>query len=238
VKSLFQIVTPPHACGYLPEEMASMEYEYAPEVSREEYLERLNQGWRRFGGMMFRPLCAACNQCRSLRVLVERFHPNRSQRRTIKLNQGEVQLRIGKPAATPAKLTLYDRFHGFQADAKAWPAHPGGDIDSYVDSFVDNPFPIEEWSYYLEERLIGVGYVDTLPGGLSAIYFFYDPDERRRGLGTWNVLNLINRAASLRIPYVYLGFYVAGCSSLAYKANFRPHERREPDGLWREPVER
>lgn len=234
MQSLFQFVTPPHPCGYLPGETASTEYEYAPNVGREEYFERLNEGWRRFGRMMFRPRCEVCKQCRSLRVLVNRFRPNRSQRRTIGINQDKVRLQIGKPTVTAAKLKLYDRFHAYQAEAKGWPAHPDRDVQSYVESFVDNPFPVEEWCYYLEEQLIGVGYVDSLPGGLSAIYFYYDPDERRRSLGTWNVINLINRAAGLRIPFVYLGFYVADCTSLAYKAHFQPHERLDPDGIWRE----
>ena len=44
--------------------------------------------------------------------------------------------------------------------------------------FVENPFPTEEWCYYDGARLIAVGYVDQLAEGLSAIYFYYDPDER------------------------------------------------------------
>ena len=70
---------------------------------------------------------------------------------------------------------------------------------------------------WVDNKLVGVGYVDHLPsvtapqsshripldvvsarasysiaGGLSAIYFFYDPEERDRSLGTWNVLCLID----------------------------------------------
>ena len=72
-------------------------------------------------------------------------------------------------------------------DEKGWPDHGPKDPADYADSFVDNPFPTEEWCYYLGDRLVGVGYVDVLPDGLSAIYFFYDPDERDRSLGTFNV---------------------------------------------------
>src|SRR5207248_4498768 len=122
---------------------------------------------------------------------------------------------------------------------------------SYIDSFVHNPFPTEEWCYYLGDRLVGVGYVDhladtpgagcrapkaqpsTLPeGGLSAIYFFYDPDERHRSLGTWNVLRLIEHARQRRIPYVYLGYYVAGCPSMIYKSRFGPNQVLGKDGQW------
>jgi len=236
MESLFHYVTPPHACGYLPQESASMEYEYAADLEPDEYLARLNQGWRRFGGMMFRPQCQACNQCRSLRVLVDRFQPDRSQRRNWKMNEGQFHLEIGQPKATEDKLRLYDRFHGYQESAKNWPAHPTNDVEAYIGSFVNNPYPIEEWRYFQKGQLAGVGYVDALATGLSAVYFFYDPDLRYHGLGTWNVLNLIARAKTLEIRFVYLGFYVAGCSSLAYKARFRPHQRLDPDGVWREPI--
>jgi arginine-tRNA-protein transferase len=237
MESLLHFVTPPSPCGYLPNELASMEYEHVVQLEPREYLERLDKGWRRFGGMMFRPQCSTCNQCRSLRVLVNRFRPNRSQRRNRQSNAGKVELVVDRPSVTEEKLRLYDRFHAHQTSVKNWPAHPAKDAESYFESFIDNPYPIEEWRYLVEGLLVGVGYVDPLPRGLSAIYFFYEPSEGHRGLGTWNVLSLIERAAHQGIPYVYLGFYVADCPSLAYKARFGPHERLDPDGIWREPAD-
>ncbi len=150
--------------------------------------------------MLFRPACRSCTACRPLRVFVDRFRPDRSQRRARRANEGVVQLRIGKPSVTRAKLALYDRYHAHQADAKGWPQHPAKDAASYNHSFVHNPFPTEEWCYHLGGRLVGVGYVDSLPEGLSAIYFFHEPAERHRGLGTWNVLRLIEEAAARGLP--------------------------------------
>jgi leucyl-tRNA---protein transferase len=72
----------------------------------------------------------------------------------------------------------------------------------------------------------------VLPEGLSAIYFYYDPDERDRGLGTWNVLSIIQRAGELGLPYVYLGYFVDGCDSLSYKGNYAPNQTRTADGDW------
>ena len=97
---------------------------------------------------------------------------------------------------------------------------------------MDNPFPTQEWCYFLDGRLVGVGYVDDLPQGLSAIYFFYDPAHRNRSLGTWNVLNVIDVAAARGIPHVYLGYYVAGCQSMAYKTRFVPNQILGEDGRW------
>jgi arginyl-tRNA--protein-N-Asp/Glu arginylyltransferase len=233
METLFTYVAPPSSCGYLPDQDWSLEYEMVGEATRAEYEERLNAGWRRFGGMMFRPRCPTCRACQSLRVLVDRFRPNRSQQRALKINAGAVEPAIGKPSVTRAKLRLYDVYHAYQSASKGWPEHPAKDAASYRNSFVDNPFAIEEWCYYLGHELVGVGYVDCLPSALSAIYFYYDPAQRRRSLGTWNVLCLLDEAARRGLPYLYLGYYVAGCPSLEYKSRFVPNEILHPDGRWR-----
>ena len=232
METLTRFLTPAGPCGYLPHEVWRLEYEIVQSMSAEEYAERLLQGWRRFGHALFRPRCAQCTACRSLRVEAAAFQPNRSQRRNERMNAGAVSLRLGTPTVSRAKLTLYDRFHAFQTESKGWPLHEPKDPESYVESFVLNPFTTEEWTYWLGSRLVGVGYVDAVPAGLSAIYFFYEPRERQRGLGTWNVLNCISQARQRGLPHVYLGYYVAGCASLEYKATFRPNEAIDSSGAW------
>ncbi len=234
MESLVRFHAPPTPCGYLPGQTWRLEYEQVGALSPVEYMERLLQGWRRFGHSLFHPRCPRCTACLSVRVLADRFLPNRSQRRCRKLNEGAFRLEIGPPSVTRAKLDLYDRFHAFQSGHKGWPLHPAKDADSYADSFVNNPFPSQEWCYYQGDRLIGVGYVDDLPGGLSAIYFFYDPDLRDRSLGTWNVLSILEQAARRKDPHVYLGYYVAGCRSMEYKAGFLPNQVLGPDGQWQD----
>ncbi len=249
MEPLFRHVAPPTRCGYLPQQRWSLEYEYVAEMTPAEYLARMLDNWRRFGHMLFHPACPTCRACRSLRVVVPQFRPDRSQKRCRLANEGAIELRIGKPSVSRTKLALYDRYHAFQADRKGWPDHPPRDASSYAESFVHHPFPVEEWCYYLDGQLIGVGYVDVLTdapdpptagtsvspvGGFSAIYFFYDPRQRQRSLGTWNVLCLIEEAAKRRLPYVYLGYYVEGCGSMSYKARFVPNQLRDADGVWRD----
>lgn len=231
--SLAVYTPPPSPCGYLPDRDWQITYEVAGGVTAAEYEARLKAGWRRFGYSLFRPQCPECRACRSLRVPVETFRPDRSQRRAFAANAGDVELVIGEPSVTREKLDLYDRFHAFQHDHKGWPGRDPQDPAEYAESFVANPFPTEEWCYYLGGRLAGVGYVDALPAGLSAIYFFHDPEHRDRSLGTYNVLCALREAARRGLPHVYLGYHVAGCRSLEYKARFRPNEVLHPDGVWR-----
>src|SRR5262245_40819171 len=108
MESLFRYVAPPSPCGYLPNQIWSLEYELVGALTPDEYQARLLAGWRRFGGALFRPHCPACTACRSLRVVVGGFRPDRSQQRVRKANAGVVEVRIGRPALTMAKLRLYD----------------------------------------------------------------------------------------------------------------------------------
>ena len=230
--SLYQLTSPPSRCSYLPDQRASMEYVFVGQASAADYQDRLQKGWRRFGRAFFHPVCKSCKQCLSVRVPVSTFRPDRSQRRAIKTN-ADVRVLIAEPEVTEEKLRLYDRFHESQSADKGWPEHGPKDPVEYIESFIDNPFPTEEWQFWIGERLIGVGYVDVLPSAMSAIYFFYDPDEKWRSLGTFNVLRIIDSAAQRGIPHVYLGYCVEGCRSLEYKSRFRPNEVLAADGSWK-----
>jgi arginine-tRNA-protein transferase len=234
MQTLFSYIAPPSSCGYLPEQIWTLQYDIVAASTADEYMDRMRAGWRRFGRALFRPRCPACQACQPIRIDVQRFTPDRSQRRATRLNEGAVSIRVRTPAASPAKLELYDRYHAFQAENKGWPQHPVRDLESYFSSFIDNPFRTEEWCYFVGRKLVGVGYVDDLNAGLSGIYFFYDPDYRHLSLGTWNVLSLLRAAAERRLPHVYLGYFVAGCRSMAYKARFRPAQVLGLDGRWRD----
>lgn len=233
MKSHFRYVSAPSDCSYLPDQVASLEYDRVAQIDAGEYSEMLERGWRRFGRSLFRPRCAACSACQSLRVDAARFRPDRSQRRAWRAASGEIRLEVGEPGVDDERLALYDRYHRHQARTKGWPRHQPGDRLGYFEAFVANPFPTEEWRYRLRGQLAGIGYVDPLAVGLSAIYFYHDPDLRDLSLGTFNVLSLLAESARRGLPHVYLGYYVAGCGSLAYKARFRPNEILGQDGLWR-----
>ena len=223
----------PRQCPYLPDRIKRLENEFVVELSAEEYVEKMNQGFRRFGHILFRPSCPSCTSCLALRIDVEQFRPNRSQRRCWKLNCDDIRREIVAPSAAPEVLELSDHFHNARSHEKGWEPHQESDASSHRFSFVDNPFPVSEWRYYLDDQLVGVGYVDDLPTGLSAVYFLHEPDLRERSLGTYNVLSLIDEAISRGLRYIYLGYYVEGCESLEYKDRFQPNEVLDEDGNWR-----
>ena len=72
---------------------------------------------------------------------------------------------------------------------------------------------------------------DRLADGFSAVYSFFDASQPELSLGTYVVLEMIERAKSEGLPYVYLGYWIAGSRKMAYKSRFRPAEVMVA-GIW------
>lgn len=227
-------ITPPGQCPYLSDQQWQLEYVSFQQLSAADYLQLLNAGWRRSGFSAFRPICKSCRACQSLRIPVAQFQPNRSQRRVYKTNAERVALEIGEPFCTEEKLNLYIRHHEHHKEQKAW--HGATELEGlmHLSSLMENPFDVEEWCFYLDGRLVACAYIDPLPDGLSGVYFFLDPDLRQYSLGTWIILTMIERCRQIHLPYVYLGYYVQGCRSMAYKDQFKPNQILGPDLTWQD----
>ena len=71
-------IEPPRQCDYLADRRASLEYKVMADVSPEELEFLLARGWRRLGPFYFRPACAGCFECVSLRIPVGAFVPTAS----------------------------------------------------------------------------------------------------------------------------------------------------------------
>jgi arginine-tRNA-protein transferase len=73
-------------------------------------------------------------------------------------------------------------------------------------------------------KLVAACLFDRLDDGLSAVYSFFDPKLDGRSLGSYMVLWLIETARAEALPFVYLGYWIAGAPKMSYKARFRPLE--------------
>lgn len=222
-QELARFRSPLQICGYLPEEHASLDYRVYAAMSAEQYCELLRRGWRRHGAHFFRPACPACRQCRSLRVLVDHFRPSRSQRRILRNNR-DVEVVLQPPTVTPGHIRLYNDYHRDMSLRRGWPWNRTTP-DDYARSFLIGEWPFaREMLYLSESRLVGVGLVDLVGDALSSVYFYHDPAWRPRAPGTFSILQEIEFCRSTGRAYNYLGYCISGCPSMAYKANFRPHE--------------
>ena len=235
-----RIVEPPRPCSYLENEIASLEVRVLVDVTPDELEAMLERGWRRFGPVYFRPACAACNECVTLRIPTATFAPSKSQRRA-KKNAAHLRRSVAVPIVDRERLDLYHRWHAAREAARGWEA---SELDAERYAF-DFAFPhpcVREVTFRdptHDDRLVGVGICDETPTAMSAVYFFWDPEHAPPSLGIAHVVTLVEEARAARKAHVYLGYRVLDCPSLVYKARYRPHEllegRPEPEEppIWR-----
>ncbi len=214
---------PPRPCSYLPAEIAALDYRLIAAIADRPYEELLARGWRRFGIEFFRPACSNCAKCRSLRVRVQQFTPSQSQRRNLRRN-AHLQVVVQPPTITAEHLRVVNAYQGDMHTRRGWPLQRISEA-AYREIYLMNPGAFaREFLYFDGAALVGIGLADILPNALSSISFFHDPALRDRALGVYSVLYQLQFARERGIPYQYLGYWISECQSMAYKAQYRPHE--------------
>lgn len=222
-EDVLRFTTGPDPCAYLPQEMASAEYRVFFDLSPKGFGELLRRGWRRFGRQVFRPTCANCAACRTIRVNVARFEPSKSQRRTLRRN-AHIEVVVQQPTVTHQHLELYNAYHADMHHRRGWPLQTISEGE-YRAAFLDGDWSFaREFLYFDDGRLVGVGLVDVVPGASSSVYFFHDPVWRPMAPGVFSLLAELWHAREHGLAWHYLGYWIAQCPSMAYKSQYRPHE--------------
>jgi arginyl-tRNA--protein-N-Asp/Glu arginylyltransferase len=219
-------ITPESPCPYLPERLARNEAYLVESMDADEHDVFMSLGFRRSGCVIYRPRCRKCRACLSLRVLVDRFSPGRSLRRVARRGR-DVRMEVGEPAPTEEKFALFLRYLDGQHDdtmTRTW--------ESFADFLYGSPTETLEFCYRLQDRLIGVGIADRCSTGLSSVYMYFDPACAALSPGTLSALREVGYCSDQGLPYYYLGYFVAGCGKMDYKARFRPNEILLDAGTW------
>lgn len=214
---IFQTVE--HDCGYWPERLArDLVLDPADPGLPGLYGQALSLGFRRSGSHVYRPHCVSCHACTPVRVPVDAFVPDRTQRRCMARN-ADLQISMHPAARTDECFELYRRYVSTR--------HAGGGMDNPSASDFDG-FLSCSWSptvfieARLEGELVSVAVTDVLPDSLSAVYTFYAPEHAARSLGTFGILSQISRARQLGLEFVYLGFWLENHRKMSYKKSYRP----------------
>lgn len=179
-------------------------------------------GFRRSHSIAYAPACPGCSACVPVRVVVKDFSPNRSFRRTMRVN-ADLTATIAPARATAEQYRLFRNYQ----------EHRHGGSDMALMGFYDYRSMVEDSpidTNLLEFRsadgtLIAVCLIDTMDDGLSAVYSFFDTEQpQRQGLGTYIVLWLINEAKRRSLPFVYLGYWISDSPKMSYKIKYAPLE--------------
>ena len=229
-------VTAPSPCPYLPgrtERKVFTELAGPDAVELNEALARI--GFRRSQGVAYRPSCVGCGACVSVRVLCQDFEPSATHRRLMK-RHADLDVRACRPWSTQEQFDLMRRY--------LMGRHPGGgmagmDETDFADMVEHSTVDTDIIEYREPSRggrpgaLVGACITDRQADGLSMVYSFFAPgDAGRAGLGTYIILDHIERAALAGLNHLYLGYWVQGARRMEYKARFQPLERLGPAG-WR-----
>jgi leucyl-tRNA---protein transferase len=223
------VVLPKHSCPYLAGRVAEDRAVWASSIPADIYQQFMDSGFRRSGRLVYQPTCRGCRECQSIRVPVAEFRPDKSQRRCRRSN-GDLNVTHQSAVFTSEKYDLYSNY------LREWHGKAEPDSAEALEAFLyDSPLESTvEFEYRdASEKLIAVGISDVCPTSLSSVYFYFDPAQRKRGLGTFGALYEIAFAADHGLPYYYLGYWVKDCPAMTYKQSFRPNEILEPDGVWR-----
>ena len=225
-------LTAPAPCPYLPGKAERKVFTHLAGDRATALNDILTQGgFRRSQNIAYRPACEGCRACVSVRTVVADFAMTRNMQRVMKRNDDVVG------AATTASPSS-DQYSLFRRYLDARHAEGGmADMsvldyammvgDSYVATHVfEYRFrgPDTGFTGRGDGPLIATALTDVLGDGLSMVYSFFDPDYSDRSLGTLMILDHIQRARKMGLPYVYLGYLVDGSRKMGYKRRFRPQE--------------
>jgi arginyl-tRNA--protein-N-Asp/Glu arginylyltransferase len=229
MKNIRFYITPPHPCSYLDDRSARMVFiDPIRTLNISTFSELSRQGFRRSGDFIYKPECQHCRQCLSSRIPAERFEFASKYRRILNHNK-DLRMAIRPTShATVIHYHLYARYiEERHADGDMYPP-TREQFDKFLVTGGVDSFFLEFW---LHDRLMVVATCDPLDDGISAVYTFFDPDENKRSLGTFSILQQIKWASSHNLDFVYLGYWVPQAEKMRYKSNFLPLEVLL-DGHW------
>ncbi len=214
-------------CPYLKDRYWSLLTMEASSISKTEYENLLNIGYRKNGNIYYLPKCHDCEECRSLRVLVDNFKYSRRNKKILKKNS-DITIKIKKPSYSKEKIKIYKKYiKDKHNDDLLY------DVEyNYMFSFLTSNDYTQEMDYYLNDKLIGVGILEILVNSISSVYFYYDTNFMDRSLGIFSILKEIEFTRRLGKKYLHLGYYVHDCQSMNYKSRFKPNEILYMNHIW------
>jgi len=242
-------LTRPQPCPYLPDRQERKLFTHLiADKSQAQFDFLHSDGFRRSQTIAYRPHCEDCTACISVRIRVDDFSITKSQKRVWRNNQDVISTR----SDTDSRAEQYALFKAYvearhgdggMADMTLFD-YQAMIEDSVVDSFlteyrlprraapsasIDRDVPVSKltatpFQSLKRTDLIGVALCDRLSDGISLVYSFFDPLMVTRSMGSFMILETIEYAKALELPYVYLGYWVKGSPKMDYKVRFLPQD--------------
>jgi len=210
-----------HPCSYLPGRQArSLVAVPAQMIDTTLYNAMIQDGFRRSGGLVYRPDCDHCQACQPVRLRVHDMAIDRSQRRALK-RHANLEARELPLLFHEEHYALYQRYQKTR--------HAGGGMDEddeeqYGRFLMQSQVDTRLIEFREKDQLRLVSVIDVLADGLSSVYTFFEPGIPNASFGTFNILWQAANCRQLGLSYLYLGYWIEESPKMAYKARFQPLE--------------
>lgn len=217
-------LTHPGPCSYLPGQQEQLVVLMPEEpISGPLYQQLLAVNFRRSGEQTYTPHCPTCSACQSVRVAPHDWQPSRSQRRLLhKAQRATIQYRLVNEPDLAGYFALFAAYIAFKHDdGIMFPA-----TEEQLASMLNCSWlTVRFLEIYLDEQLVSVIIIDELADCYSAVYTFFAADYQQYSPGKLAIMYLLEQAQLDNKAFVYLGYQIAACQKMAYKAEFKPQQR-------------
>jgi len=176
----------------------------------------LAAGYRRNGNCLYTMRCRDCSACVPIRIHPREFHADRNQKRAVKKNS-DVEITLLPLSVDSENIDLCEKFLHIR-----YPRENSNGRGYFRDFFLNNIVSTLQVQFRVDGRLVGTSIVDVGTNWLNGVYFYFDPDESKRSLGTFNIVKLIEICQQWDISYFYLGYFIRNISAMSYKEKFNP----------------
>lgn len=198
-----------------------------------EFDQRMAQGDRRAGVMLYRPDCPECAACEAIRLDVGRFRPTRTQQRVKRRGDAELTFEVVDPRVDNVRIRLFNKHREGRGLGRADGSDGRIDASGYAEFLTESCCQTQEIDFRHQGKLIAVAIFDRGAMCLSAVYCCFDPDYSRFSPGVYSILTQIELCRQWGLEHLYLGYYIADSAHMSYKALYRPHQRLI-EGQWRD----
>ena len=228
---IYFYLTEQYTCSYIEGHQARSKVASPPQlINFDSYNNLIAMGFRRSGVFSYKPHCDKCSSCIPIRIPVDKFLPNRTQKRTFKRLKKNLEPCNEELSFKEEHFLLYKKYQSIR--------HYGSGMDQdnrdeYTQFLLASNVKTELVTFRDKfNTLKMVCIFDVLNNGISSVYTFFSPDDASSSLGTYGILWQIEECKKRNLSFLYLGYWINQSSKMSYKTKFRPFQMFEV-GLWK-----
>ena len=214
-------LTEQYACSYIDGQNARSQVASPSHlINFDTYNELIENGFRRSGVFSYKPHCDKCKSCIPIRIPVNDFSPNKTQRR---ISRKLSQLLISKKEKLSFNEEHFLLYKNYQTVRHPTSGMCNDNRNQYIQFLLTSNVETEIIAFSDENNSLKMICIfDVLKNGISSVYTFFSTDDPSSSLGTYGILWQIEECKKRNLEYLYLGYWISDSKKMSYKIKFRP----------------